>query len=857
MPPVKEKDSPDGEPRQRKRPGRVPVSCAECRRLKLRCDRKVPCETCMKRGCAALCPDGQLITGGKGTRQAVADVEELKKKIEQLKKRSATLEDALRSIQAAVSDEPHPLLREGENGSSSSSANSPASQTNGSPIEGPSLSADEEEVLDAFGTLTLGLRGETRFFGQTSRSEYLIHAPERLSVNEVPLPRLSKAMVDEANKELDVPLVSCPIAMELMTYLPPLSQACQLCETFLEFGKFAWYPLPRKYIFDDILSVVYHSPKESGSCNVATLHSMSLLWMIYALATLFDPNTPPYAVEAYEYYLLARVSLRFAPPAHDTTLTAIQTMIYMTQYLELSDCEPAHTGSHKAWMQIGQAVKLGHSIGLHVSSTRWRLGEDAALKRNQVFWQLFSQDIWLSFGFGRPPSINLDFVDCEIPKTPEPACKEVDEREAGYHIWTWQYTKLLYSVITTAFAAKQPGYAKVLELDRKVRDHPVPASLRVQCGSPEECASTTALNMQRLQATLSKETTLLNLHRPYFSQALNDMPEDPLKHKYGPSVMAIYRSAWRIFASTRCAYKAVPNIASRMGIIWSLALSGSIVMCLLVTRAPSSNLAQSSLAELDKLTDLFEEAASQSQIASNNVEVMRKLRKQAHDAMSQAHGSDESERIHSELDRYGGKTHLIRPTDERPVGCAAKRAPRSGPQVGAVPSGPSNEPPVQPAMIHPTIIQDMRAFEGNTPWEPYDSVERAALNGAGPSSLAGGSSNGLRGAGAGAGAGVGAADLTHFNLDFPSTAFPNPQQADFPLFPDFDFASPTGTTGTAGTPSSGAGGPSSSVAGGLGAPLAGMSPDPWTHPMQAALDPAPGVPVLDASWQAFVEQLGF
>ncbi|KAI0778884.1 hypothetical protein BD413DRAFT_512605 [Trametes elegans] len=58
MPPVKEKDNHDGEPRQRKRPGRVPVSCAECRRLKLRCDRKVPCETCTKRGCAALCPDG-------------------------------------------------------------------------------------------------------------------------------------------------------------------------------------------------------------------------------------------------------------------------------------------------------------------------------------------------------------------------------------------------------------------------------------------------------------------------------------------------------------------------------------------------------------------------------------------------------------------------------------------------------------------------------------------------------------------------------------------------------------------------------------------------------------------------------
>ncbi|KAF8131479.1 hypothetical protein EV363DRAFT_165999 [Boletus edulis] len=27
--------------KERKKPGRVPTSCAECRRLKLRCDRKV------------------------------------------------------------------------------------------------------------------------------------------------------------------------------------------------------------------------------------------------------------------------------------------------------------------------------------------------------------------------------------------------------------------------------------------------------------------------------------------------------------------------------------------------------------------------------------------------------------------------------------------------------------------------------------------------------------------------------------------------------------------------------------------------------------------------------------------------
>lgn len=35
------------------------LSCAECRRLKLRCDKKVPCGSCMRRGCESICPCGE------------------------------------------------------------------------------------------------------------------------------------------------------------------------------------------------------------------------------------------------------------------------------------------------------------------------------------------------------------------------------------------------------------------------------------------------------------------------------------------------------------------------------------------------------------------------------------------------------------------------------------------------------------------------------------------------------------------------------------------------------------------------------------------------------------------------------
>lgn len=36
------------------------TSCAECRRLKIKCDRGIPCAGCQKRGCAELCPEESI-----------------------------------------------------------------------------------------------------------------------------------------------------------------------------------------------------------------------------------------------------------------------------------------------------------------------------------------------------------------------------------------------------------------------------------------------------------------------------------------------------------------------------------------------------------------------------------------------------------------------------------------------------------------------------------------------------------------------------------------------------------------------------------------------------------------------------
>lgn len=55
---------------QESKRNRGAISCAECRRLKLKCDKTVPCSSCTRRGCASICPNGSLTTG-QGTRYVV------------------------------------------------------------------------------------------------------------------------------------------------------------------------------------------------------------------------------------------------------------------------------------------------------------------------------------------------------------------------------------------------------------------------------------------------------------------------------------------------------------------------------------------------------------------------------------------------------------------------------------------------------------------------------------------------------------------------------------------------------------------------------------------------------------------
>lgn len=61
--------------------------------------------------------------------------------------------------------------------------------------------------------------------------------------------------------------------------------------------------------------------------------------------------------------------------------------------------------------------------------------------------------------------------------------------------------------MTTAFGAKVPPYTMILDLDRKIRDFPVPRYLQPNCNELEMPSPTQELIMQRFIVLSTKEAS--------------------------------------------------------------------------------------------------------------------------------------------------------------------------------------------------------------------------------------------------------------------------------------------------------------------------------------------------------------
>ncbi|KAF8798672.1 hypothetical protein BYT27DRAFT_7203268 [Phlegmacium glaucopus] len=612
---------------------RVEVSCAECRRLKIKCDKQIPCQSCQRRGCSALCPNGSLATG-QGTRFVLAATEHLHRRISKLSGRIRQLEDALAALHAKHSTEVHPLLHEDlMQTDERDESDIPADDSMGQAGQ----TGQTGDAIDAFGTLSISENGISRFFGPTGGSESLLLA--NLDLNSPDCPHTPDSLRDTKSPSTvgDLSLFSQSFPFTPMgqsadvqevveSHLPSYERTLALCETYFEQVAWNFRGVTRMQVIDDMLPVIYNRQPAPFGEDYSGPHDLALLFVVMAIGALVGQE--PSKALGEHYHQISRVAISLQPVLEKPSIVTIQTLHLMSIYNAMSGSDlKSETSMEMTWSLVTLASHLSQTIGLHRDSARWGLTPKMVQRRRILFWDLFVSDVWQSLNTGRPPSFSLAYTDCSFP--------QYDTGKDGnfgssFEIWQYRFAAECVSEVTARIlTAEAPSYATIMELDRKVREFPLPEGVS---SSSDDLAG----SFQKCVLEHIRETVLMYIHRSFFAQAIIEQPINPLRSTYAPSFLAAYRASSTILKSIRDQFNMWPNSCSRFWTMWTSAFSAAVVFGTVVTRGPRSPLAQPAMAELEQACILFSKASLYSIRATKALAILTKLNEKARHALSAA-----------------------------------------------------------------------------------------------------------------------------------------------------------------------------------------------------------------------------
>ncbi|KAF8573766.1 hypothetical protein K439DRAFT_1665694 [Ramaria rubella] len=620
-------------------------ACEECRRLKLKCDRKFPCHSCMRRGCAAICPSGTFI---KGTRSLKTNSLKLHETITEMSSRIVQLEEALGSLQSQISTDPHPLLED----------NNVKVPLATKPSEKPATE-EETDIIDSLGAFSIGEKGEILFHEATATTEVLrrfgfssVHSTYISQVHGRNPPGIGQGTLslppDLVLLSVLFPFPPETVATQINDFvplLPPYPQAVSLSESYYKHSAWCQDPLPREPFMTMIFNECYPDNTPAQSLQHVSSHRLSVLFMVFALGTLMDTHKPLCSIEAEEYHTLARACLCVEPVYDNSSLQAVQSMHLMLWYYILAATRRT-TGYRLAlW---GVVIRLCQAIGLHHDTRKLYLDTGDAKLRELVYWEVMCMDFWQTevrgaflqaFVFGRPPSVSFNTADCKRPYDLRSVSDIPNEAEpVAWWAWKHDYTYLLNSVIDQAFRTKGTTYSQILTLDQKLRNHPIPSLLwwpTSQEALAEKLSGSPSIAMQRYMRLNLQESSLLHLHRRFFMQAICTNPDDPLAHQFGHSVRAVFSSACAAVSGLCSIMQYQPDLVRRFSIAWSHGFSAAMVLSSLVISAPTFVLARPGLNELDRACALFRANEQISVQPPNATDILEDMQRKAHIAMNE------------------------------------------------------------------------------------------------------------------------------------------------------------------------------------------------------------------------------
>ncbi|KII91782.1 hypothetical protein PLICRDRAFT_136237 [Plicaturopsis crispa FD-325 SS-3] len=713
-----------------------------CRcRLKLKCDKTVPCSSCSRRGCSEICPNGSLITG-QGTRFVLADTEKLHRKIALMSDRIRQLEVALAIEYATTSKDTHPLLTP-ELMSIKSSLELHAAQgsVNGSEQLSEAKDQDEEsQYIDAFGTLALHDDGAATFYGRSAGSESLLIREHHAQGSKTPSSPLHEEWgpelphsVRQLASAFPLPAIgfdSMSLDVLAKAFLPGWEEASHLCELYLEQAPWFFGAVTKRQLVDELIPLWYHEAPmpptadnqlEPGSGGSA--HELALLFVIFCFGALTDLNQPPAPdnPNAEQYYQLTRAALALEPVLdRPPSVATVQTLSLMAIYQGLCSGE---NSIESTWALMGLSTKLAQSVGLHRDCARWGLKPSEVQKRRALFWELFITDGWQSLATGRLSTFALPFVDSELPSDPDETIASDGSRQPSFSMWKARFgAECVSAVVRDTLTSQAPKYSKILQLDRKIRDMDLPLYAQ---GRPPTGAGL-AQTMSHFMPTNYRELTLLYVHRCFFAHAVSNFPRDPLKSPYAPSFLSGYNSACTLIQSLRTQFEMFPVQIARFWVLWTHAFSSAVMLSSVITHGPTSKVSSAALVRLQDAADLFRQAAHYGGRAVKFLPIVQRLLEKAEKALTDGYQgviplnpndifAPSRAEEKDELSIFSGRTNTV----------SMKAIPRSGshrsPGIhsdGSVSEPTSSvdesSPPLPPAFqdVHPYLVEQLHEFDG-------------------------------------------------------------------------------------------------------------------------------------------------
>lgn len=517
------------------------------------------------------------------------------------------LEEALGSLQTECAKEPHPLLHQDllriKNSLELYSSQAPTSQLPhiDSPQHPPTNDRRRHSIPDT------GLSRKSEEASSTGDvvldDSCLCPQIEKLS-QTFPYPCLPNYFMRESIHRM----------------LPPRQEAEYLC-TQARLNALWQYNLdPSEIWLPNLVHHVYTTPVKELS-----FRRLSLLFIMMAMGTLVDLNQQNDSPKAELYHHLARASLCEMNLMDEPSLDLLQTLFYMIWYLLIfSDKSQAVA---YAWSIMGLAVKLMQSLGLHRDSNKGKVIPEESQRRRMLLWELLSLDARLALSLGRPPSICLDHVDCLRPSYSVPEMHSVGGSQS-YHEWKHGFfLEGLTPVLNAAISAQHQPYSRILAVDNDVRNYRVPPTLDIF--NQRDTPTNRQLGMQQVLVSSGREIVLLQLHRNFFTEALNTYDAFSYRHRLAPSVVATYLSATRLIATLKILEEREPQLSKRFMCFWFNAFSGAVALSLIVSRTPFLSLAPLALQELGTVYRLFAKVARQCPKVDQALPLLRKIAEKA------------------------------------------------------------------------------------------------------------------------------------------------------------------------------------------------------------------------------------